>query len=306
MQFHSRDTLFGFACQQNPRWKAMGAEAFYKRDIEEVAKRARSSGELVAQHCMNCTELNWLDDSRPYYKVWPSIFPALLGLKMDVAPADFVIERSRPIAIRFPVGREPICGTVQILSLLIWSTMTRVLGLPEDQKHQVMMVFPDILSGNKRWRDGGFTFNLTDRDRTTEQILSTIAAPKEIMELDAEQAMFACAKIALTVSILAHDPSIIQPDVLGDDRNRFDRSTDEAERQRLVDKAARRGVVGWRVGEQYEVCPHYRRPHFALRHTGKKGLVPKIVPVRSCIVHRKKVTDVPTGYMTPEGEEVEV
>jgi hypothetical protein len=35
-----------------------------------------------------------------------------------------------------------------------------------------------------------------------------------------------------------------------------------------VDKAHRRGKVGWNVGRHIEVAPHYRRPHMALVWTG--------------------------------------
>ena len=47
---------------------------------------------------------------------------------------------------------------------------------------------------------------------------------------------------------------------------------------KYVDKAHRRGKVGWNVGRHIEVAPHYRRPHMALVWTGTGRAVPKIVP----------------------------
>ena len=72
-----------------------------------------------------------------------------------------------------------------------------------------------------------------------------------------------------------------------------------------IEKARKRGIVGWSIGKQYETCPHYRRPHFGIRHTGKGGAIPRIVPIKGAVVHNKKLTTVPTGYITPTGVEVE-
>jgi hypothetical protein len=112
-------------------------------------------------------------------------------------------------------------------------------------------------------------------------------------------------RIALTVILLADDPSIITPDVLSADRDRYESETDEAWKQRAVDRAKRRGIVGWNIGADYEVCPHYRRPHFGIRHTGKGRTIPRIVPIKGAVVHRSRLTEVPTGYMLPDGTEVE-
>ena len=69
-------------------------------------------------------------------------------------------------------------------------------------------------------------------------------------------------------------PQIISPDVLADDRAKFEASGD----QRYIDKAHRRGKVGWDVGKHIEVIPHFRRPHMMLVWTGRGRAVPRIVP----------------------------
>ncbi len=92
--------------------------------------------------------------------------------------------------------------------------------------------------------------------------------------------------------LLENDPEIVSPDVLSKDRDKFDRTGE----QKYVDKAHRRGKVGWDVGRHVEVAPHYRRPHMALVWTGRGRAVPKIVPRRGTIVHRQAVELVPTGF----------
>ena len=92
--------------------------------------------------------------------------------------------------------------------------------------------------------------------------------------------------------LLENDPSIISPDVLADDRAKYEASGD----QKYVDKAHRRGKVGWDVGKHIEVIPHYRRPHMALVWTGRGRVVPRVVPRRGSVVHREAVEKLPSGF----------
>ncbi len=101
-----------------------------------------------------------------------------------------------------------------------------------------------------------------------------------------------CVRLCCSLCLLENDPEVISPDVLADDRARFEASGD----QRYVDKAVRRGKVGWDVGRQIEVIPHYRRPHMALVWTGAGRRVPRIVPRRGSIMHREAVERVPMGF----------
>ena len=104
-----------------------------------------------------------------------------------------------------------------------------------------------------------------------------------------------CIRLCCSLCLLENDPSIISPDVLADDRAKFDASGDP----KFVDKAHRRGKVGWDVGRHIEVIPHYRRPHMTLVWTGSGRAVPKIVPRRGSVVHREAVEKLPSGFGGP-------
>jgi hypothetical protein len=91
-----------------------------------------------------------------------------------------------------------------------------------------------------------------------------------------------------SLCLLENDPSVIEPDVLSKDRMRFEASGDE----KYIDKAHRRGTVGWNVGRRMELAPHYRRRHMALVWTGSG----RVVPRRGRVVHREKVEKVPSGF----------
>ena len=101
-----------------------------------------------------------------------------------------------------------------------------------------------------------------------------------------------CVRRCCSLCLLENDPSVIEPDVLSKDRDKFESTGD----QKYVDKAHRRGKVGWNVGRHIEVIPHYRRPHMALVWTGRGRAVPKIVPRRGSVVHRSVVEKVPSGW----------
>jgi hypothetical protein len=120
-----------------------------------------------------------------------------------------------------------------------------------------------------------------ERDRTADK---GVQAPEDLM-ID-------CVRLCCSLCLLDHDPQIISPDVLNKDREKFDSTGDD----RYIDRAHRRGKVGWDVGRHVEVAPHYRRPHMALVWTGRDRAVPKIVPRRGSIVHRQVVERVPTGF----------
>jgi len=101
-----------------------------------------------------------------------------------------------------------------------------------------------------------------------------------------------CIRLCCSLCLLENDPSIISPDVLADDRARFETTGD----QKFVEKAHRRGKIGWDVGKHIEVIPHFRRPHMALVWTGSGRAVPRVVPRRGSIVHREAVEKLPSGF----------
>lgn len=100
-------------------------------------------------------------------------------------------------------------------------------------------------------------------------------------------------RIAIAIIMLDNDPTIIDREVLSKDRLKWEQTRDP----RYIEKAAKRGINGWRIGEKIEVLPHFRRPHFAIRWTGPGRTIPKLRPISGSIVHRDLVTKVPTGRL---------
>jgi hypothetical protein len=106
--------------------------------------------------------------------------------------------------------------------------------------------------------------------------------------------LHAVARIVCTLCLMADDPQIIEPVVLRDDEDKYERTLDPA----LIEKARRRGNVGWHVGRSIEVMPHVRAASpAALYWTGEGRKIPKVRFRRGSVVHRKKFSSVPTGFM---------
>ena len=312
MEFHTHETIYEYAKRCGPKFKRYGMEEFYKQDIGLAAKTSPVTGgsdAKTATWIMNSIgERDWWRECRPYFKLWPSIIPALLKTRLDATPDALSLRARPPILIRTAVGNEIMKDTIAITTILFYIapvTLERILTLA---------IFPHM----RKYPDTIFTIPLNDSTKTVEDLIGPIdpslytegtcdliPMKREIGSEDARLGILAVTKLAIAITLLANDPEFIQPDVLVADRRRFDESTDPEERQRLIDKARKRGIVGWRIGEAYETIPHYRRPHFGLRHTGKGRTVPRIVPIKGSIVHRDTMTKVPTGHFDDAGNEIE-
>jgi hypothetical protein len=241
------------------------------------------------------SEISWINDRRPYYKVWPAILDSLRKIKLDI-PCNCLQLKSRIFLVRFPLH-------LQRDSILVNACRSQDMAGCKPNHSSIA----DILVVNSDPESSGpdtegtrtcgvdLTSNSTFRDYINNP------GDNDKMLGDGENCLGDDLRIALTILLLADDPTIIEPEVLSRDEARYRLSKNES----LVEKAHRRGKIGWHIGRSFEMLPHFRRPHLALRHTGRGRTIPRIVPVKGCIVHRQKVTKVPTGHLTPEGLEVE-
>lgn len=277
MKFHEWITAWEEAPQE---LKSVSRDQFY----DSLSQWARNKNRPF--ECNQAIgEKQWWNDSRPYYKVFPCVMAALAKIRLDLLVDHLPNPPFRTMVLRYSFGSDIQCTMFSIDRHESWEPGYRQLTATS------------VVSGNRNaiaiaLRPGDAIedgINRGNLDRTSEAGKLAMIAVRNIV----------------TVCLLADDPSIITPDVLSKDRDRYDRETDEAWKQRAVDRARRRGIVGWNIGADYEVCPHYRRPHFGLRHTGKGRTVPRIVPIKGAVVHRSRLTEVPTGYLLPDGTEVE-
>lgn len=281
MKFHEWESIYS----RNVYWPKSSPEEWYNKVLSGIAKSELSDRQRAIDAGVATSERQWYREMRPYYKVFPAIVPALLKVSLDLE----INLPERVLAIRFPENREPKSGPYRLMAVL-----TAALYGYFAFHAQYVNAAGDLILNAGTWR-------IDDR----HTLADGFAIGCKDGPCDETPIMQDAARVSLMCHLLADDPSIITPDVLAKDRDRYDQETDEAWKQRAIDRARRRGVVGWNIGADYEVCPHYRRPHFGLRHTGKGKTVPRIVPIKGAVVHRSRLTEVPTGWMTQDGREVE-
>ena len=240
-------------------------------------------------------EAKWYENRRPYYKVYPCVVDALCKLKLEFnCPCPKVPEGI--VSIRFAEGHEPRRDGNSIAALLVYSES----GQDEKTGAQKEVLFVQVTLKENPEAYYWFYFDTNSPDMTMEECLSHYPALGEYYEIRK-----LATRIALTTCMLADDPEIITRDVLNKQQDKYDGERNDSRRKRMEDKARNNGVFGWSIGKNVEVSPHVRRPHWALRHTGPKGSVPQIVPVKGCKVKGNKLTTVPTGFVLEDGTEVE-
>lgn len=302
MKFHEFTSWWDL---NKARIAQFGREYSYAKQIEAIetmpahelerrlpGKKAEHRGAYLT---MLRNEARWYENRRPYYKVYPCVVDALCRLKLEFnCPCPKVPEGT--ISIRFAEGHEPEKDGNSIAALLVYSES----GYDEKTGEQKDVLFVQVALKENPAAYYWFYFDTNTPDMTIEECLNqnqAVANYEEVRKL--------ATRIALTTCMLAHDPDIITPEVLAADQTRYDKEKDEAWKRNAERKARNKGVLGWSVGKNIEVTPHIRRPHWALRHTGPNRSIPKVVPVKGCKVKARKLTEVPTGYVLPDGTEVE-
>jgi len=198
------------------------------------------------------------------------------------------------LSVRFPKDKNALTfdwkgEAVQIRSILM-GTINDGRGL------SILIDVGEVVGDGKDFGVPIYTYRNFRRQKglTVEEALGELGSDgfAELGVQIPNELVADCIRLCCSLCLLENDPSVIEPDVLSKDRGRFEGSGD----QKYVEKAHRRGKVGWNVGRQIEVVPHFRRPHMALVWTGKGREVPRIVPRRGSVVHREVVEKLPSGF----------
>ena len=289
MDFHTYTTMRDWNRRVDPDDRpAQDIDLFYKRAIIDAQKMG--SGQFFGQ--MH-NERDWEKARRPYYNMWPSIIPMLTRLNLDI-DSDLIQLPLPALCIRFP--KDAAKNSLKFE----WKGEeypVRCIMLGEINDGTGLSVLVDI--GEVMGGVGVPIYTYRNFPRrpglTVEQSIEGLGKVGLFSEFGVQvpdSFIMDCIRLCCSLCLLENDPEIISPDVLADDRAKFEASGD----QKFVDKAHRRGKVGWDVGKHIEVIPHFRRPHMTLVWTGSGRAVPKIVPRRGSIVHREAVEKLPSGF----------
>ena len=275
MKFHEYRTL----------WQEMRGQ-LPQQATEEHFYAVATAGGLRTGNGLVLAEGAWKQQRRPYYNVWPAIVPALLKLRLDL-PSSLIRTPLPVLVVRLPADKtiEELPGVQTALiqqeetdgDLRMWVNFMRPTGLAN--MHISLGCEPGKTLEESFQESAANTHNL---------IISGNFVSEEHFPL-----VLNCLRLCAMLCLLADDPEVITPDVLANDQQKYEASGGDS---KYVDRAHRRGKLGWNVGQKIEVMPHYRRPHPALVWTGHGRAVPRIVMRKGTVVHREVLARVPTGF----------
>jgi hypothetical protein len=286
MDFHTYTTIRDWARQSGDRF-ADKIDPFYKEAMVDGVRTR--SGQFLGQMI---NERDWEKLRRPYYNVFPAIVPMLTRLNLDL-DSELIRIPLPALCVRFSkdLAKNPLQldwkGEPVPVRCILMGDMNEGKGI------SLLIDIGEVMPGGVPI----YTYRNFPRKPglTVEQSLASLGKKGLFADIGIvipDSLVTDCVRLCCSLCLLENDPSVISPDVLADDRAKFEQTGDE----KYIGKAHRRGKVGWNVGQQIEVAPHYRRPHMALVWTGKGRVVPKIVPRRGSVVHREVVAKVPMGF----------
>lgn len=236
-------------------------------------------------------EVRWIEAGRPFYNVWPSVIEPFTKIDLSKINCTQIHLPLPEILVRLPAGFE-LCGARSFLALGLRVRDQRGIMLCIDDGS----VFPEVPSL--------IVHTTMSFEILNESILDRLEWGRKHPYCDDiinNSMVDACMRLLVTLCLLDQNLDIIERMPLEDDRVKWEASHD----LKYIEKAERRGKKGWDIGRHVETAPGFRRPHFAVRWMGKGPSVPKIPkvrPIKGCLVKKKQITEVPTDWMGNEEE----
>jgi hypothetical protein len=262
MDFHSYTTMRDWTRRADPDDRpAQDIDQFYKRAMADAYQMR--SGQFLGQML---NERDWEKLRRPYYNVFPAIVPMLTRLNLDL-DSDLIRLPFPALCVRSPKDKNPLQfdwkGKPVSIRCILMGDMNEGQGI------SVLIDIGEVMTGGVPV----YTYRNFPRKPglTVEQSLAGLGKKGlfgDIGIVIPDDLVTDCIRLCCSLCLLENDPSVISPDVLADDRTKFEASGDD----KYVCKAQRRGKVGWNVGQQLEVVPHYRRPHMTLGWTTTRSV----------------------------------
>ena len=313
MEFSSWYTMYSDYKANNPR-ESFSWEEYYGCISSQRSKLLQANhnlpdnelAELRADFHTAMTEAMWYEHKRPYYKVYPKLVPYLQKLDLSVVKVEDLNFEFDCINLQFstdnPLRVSPLSvrdSCFEILSIMLVSPGS----LPgSDEKVVLVLIRGQQPSDTKQYSNMQAKLS----SRSGDNIAECLEAQKHLirdrgqfdndaMVVCAEQSLQAALAVCCGAMLLSRDTDgLFEPDVLSKDMEKYLNTLDP----KYVDKAHRRGKVGWTLGREMEVSPHYRHGHFVWLKEGvanrEKG---RFVWRKGHIVKREFVKKMPTGYL---------
>lgn len=283
---------------------------------------------LVATGC--ATELDWYNNERPFYNVYPVALDIVKKVKLDV-PLSAIQFPYSTMCFRFPAGHEPhgvttalvkitgfdatpsarrISHAMQVTGNQVWRNFiswTVVQSLTHDPRASILAEpTSELLERIGYHAPNNITVEdcLALRPAVRAQLRDDMPPEYHERQQQYDELLTFLYRLALFVSMLSKGDDLITPVVLAKHQERYDNETNDAAKRWLEDKAAQIQGRGFTLGKQLQdrtdTSPHWREPHRALFWTGPGRTIPVIKKRAGCLVVPKTLAEVPTGFLGPE------
>lgn len=267
-----------------------------KQKIENIDVIKALMSNMSTFHWSNlcCAEDDFIENGKPFFNVYPKVVDALSKTSLSIKPCEIeesIIHRLETICVKLPIGHE-----IESKYGIKWFFISICNGVPETHPQARAITLSQRFEDTSKilqtsYSTGDFCASWATMWNGSFELSDKNMAVVNRESKSESEARRIIARIACGVMMLAADPDYIKPVLLKADEGK---TTPLEER---IARAKNRGVYGFTIGEEIERCPHFRRPHFAIRWTGKGAEIPKLVPVKGAVVGDKKLlTNVPTGF----------
>lgn len=249
-------------------------------------------------------EVDFYRGGRPFYNIWPSVAQAFSEVSLEVPTASIIpkfLGMPCSLELRFSHGGEVEVAGKKLRSILACRINTHDdkpglalwIDTGELTKDEGMRVLDWICFpiGIEKDQESGFYW----LDETT--VSDHLEGPDFdwLGKWSDREVLLAGIKVLIATVMVKDDPEYARRIILERDEGQLRLSPERA--KEFIAKAEKKGIKGWHIGRDIQVSPHYRRPHFAIRWTGKGRTVAKLTPIKGCMVRGiEQVTQVPTGY----------
>lgn len=282
------------------------AEELYETFLETGEKYRGMDHTLDTVYNRLRAEYAWIKEKRAYYHVYPGVVEPLSRLNhKKVLATDISLPRTA-INFQFPEGShffeiEHEQKTFALKSLLVTllPETTTFSGHPLDKpRKQVLTIWMDFGEYHLETGEPILTYRRMPLEPgiTLEESMHLLKSHSSIhMGLPTkEDTTEQVVRLVAGICLLSQGEDLVEPDVLNADLTKWQKTRDE----KFVDKAHRRGKVGWVIGRNMEVNPHYRTGHFMHLKEGAAGRqTSRVVWRKGSVVKRQKVKELPTGEL---------
>lgn len=243
--------------------------------------------------------LHWTNEKEPYYRIFPGVLEALL--KLDVSKLLKITLPGLPFGLNTLEVEIPEC---------YWEELKFKSFIFEDISKTLRQEYDDIPEGMELWAVMIQGLNNTLEPTIIEKSTLDLSLLADVTPFELN-----FLRILFGILSIGENPDIVKQMVLRKDLHKYEAATPE-ERIQLVEKARRRGVIGFCIGEDIPTkaqikrmieeneadivhgrkATHYRCSHLAWVGTGKERAIPKLIVRKGCVVNKDLYKQLPQGF----------